>query len=92
MSEPVKAPPGHIIDDQGRVIQVLGELPVTLDGFLIGKKAYLWNILPGWKGRDDDKLMRICYKPSPVHDPDQYTDGPMRMFGTREAAEAARGT
>jgi hypothetical protein len=86
----MKAKPGYIIDDQGVERKVLGTLPLTADGCVVGKKAYLWNTLPGWKGRDDDKLMRICYMPSPVHDPDEYTDGPMKMFSTREAAEAAR--
>ena len=32
MNEPVKAPPGCIIDDQGNVRKVLGTLPVTMDG------------------------------------------------------------
>jgi hypothetical protein len=87
-----KAPPGHIIDDQGNVRKVLGTLPITADGCVIGKKAYLWGIFPGLKGRDDDKPMRVCYKPCPIMDPDQYTDGPTQMFSTRAAAEAARGT
>ena len=82
-------PPGHIIDN-GVVRKVLGTLPLTADGCVIGNKAWLWNIFPGAKGRDDDRPMRVCYKPVPITDPDAYTDGPMQMYSTREAAEAAR--
>jgi hypothetical protein len=37
-----KAPPGHIIDDQGNVRKVLGTLPVTRDGVIVmpGQKVY----------------------------------------------------
>jgi hypothetical protein len=31
-----KAPPGHIIDDQGNVRKVLGTLPITADGCVVG--------------------------------------------------------
>ena len=83
-------PPGHVIDDAGNVRKVLGTLPLTADGCVIGHKAWLWNIMPGAKGRDDDRPMRVCYMPAPIMDPDAYTDGPKRMYSTAEAAEAAR--
>lgn len=84
-------PAGHVRDEKGVDRKVLGDLPVTVDGCVIGNKAYLWNFMPGVKGRDDDKPMRVCYKPSPIMDPDAYTDGPTMMWSTRAAAEAARG-
>lgn len=77
----------HIIDENAVKRRVLGTLPLTADGCVVGHKAYLWNTFPGVKGRDDDKPMRVCYKPCPIMDPDAYTDGPMRMWSTREAAE-----
>lgn len=83
-------PAGCVRDDKGVDFPVLGELPLTADRCVIGKKAYLWNFMPGAKGRDDDKPMRVCYKPSPIMDPDAYTDGPTMMWSTRAAAEAAR--
>lgn len=44
MSEPVKAPPGHIIDDQGNVRKVLGTLPVTRDGCVVDYETTVYAI------------------------------------------------
>lgn len=38
-NDAIKAPPGHIIDDQGIVRKVLGTLPLTADGCLFGNDA-----------------------------------------------------
>lgn len=83
-------PDGHVRLPSGEDVKVLGTLPMTADGCVVGNKAYLWNVVPGSKGRDDDKPMRVCYKQSPIMDPDEYTDGPMEMYSTRAAAESAR--
>ena len=37
-----KAPAGHIIDDAGVVRKVLGTLPVTADGVVVGTSARVW--------------------------------------------------
>lgn len=71
------------------VRRVLGKLAVNVDGDAIGQNAYLWGHLPKVNGTTVP--MRVCYRLAPVTDPDAYTDGPLRMHSTREAAEAARG-
>jgi len=85
-----RPPAGHIMESDGTIRKVIGTLPLTTDGAVVGNGAYLWNFLPGAKGRDDDRPMRVCYRVMPIMDPDEYTSGPMRMWSTREAAEAAR--
>jgi hypothetical protein len=43
MSEPVKAPPGHIIDDQGRQLPLTGVLPITKDNCVVCPDHYVYH-------------------------------------------------
>ena len=67
------------------VRRMLGTLPVTADGCVIGDGAYVWFVIPGLKGKDDDTLMRIMYRKAAIMDPDAYTDR-QACHSTREAA------
>lgn len=75
-------------DDKGEPRKVLGTLPLTIEGDIIGDNAWCWMIFPGAKGKDDDKPARLMYKPIPIVDPDAYT-GTRRVHSSRAAALAA---
>lgn len=89
IDEARKVPEGYVregVTDR----KVLGTLPLTVEGDVIGDGAYCWFMLPGVKGRDDDKPARVMYKPMPIVEPDAY-GGSRKVHSTREAAaEAAR--
>jgi hypothetical protein len=86
-----KPAPGHVRDSDGVDRKVLGTLPMTKDNCVIGDGAYVWFMLPGVKGRDDDTPCRIMFKPCPIVDPDSYNHNP-RGHSTRESllAKGAR--
>ena len=78
------APTGHILDDQGVVRKMLGSLPLTADGCVVGHGADLFYPF------DTTSVDRVRYK--------SYVNGmgsiesampPQSMYSTREAAEAA---
>lgn len=82
----VAPPPGHILDDKGVVRRVLGTLPVTADGVVVGDCAEVWIT----EGPDEpiacvhlDKCGYSCEAEGfwPVDE----------CYSTREAAIAARG-
>ncbi len=85
-----KPPPGHIIDDTGTVRKVLGTLPLTADGCVIGPVegtyARVWNN-DQWSNnaelyiRDDGRWGAMF---GPQWRPLEC------CYSTREAAEAAR--
>lgn len=78
-----------LVNAAGEVVKVLGTLPVTADGAIIGDGAFCWFMLPGVKGKDDDKPARVAYHMGPVMDIEQYK-GTRQVWSTREAAEAAK--
>jgi hypothetical protein len=103
MSEPVKAPPGHIIDDQGNVRKVLGTLPVTRDGCVVGDVPDHGALVFYQEHDSSASAYRVTLCHRCVSNPDDESkdwypiendelDGTGRWFSTREAAEAARGT
>lgn len=75
-------------DGQPIVKGVLGKPPITKDGYLIGDGAYCWFIMPGAKGKDDDRPARVMYKPMPITDPDAY-GGTRKVYSSSQAAQAA---
>jgi hypothetical protein len=83
----VKVPLGHIMDDTGTVRKVLGTLPLTVDGCLIGDGAWCWKMVQGVEGPDDAKPARISFRACPVTDPDAYT-GVRRVWSSRESVLA----
>jgi len=93
MSEPVKAPPGHIIDDQGNVRKVLGTLPVTADGCVVGHGVKLyWCEEPYEISHYETDFDGVWFED---HATDYYgeavgKDEPIsKCYSTKEAAEAA---
>ena len=80
-----KAPPGHIIDDQGNVRKVLGTLPVTRDGCVIGDDCKIFI-------HDEYVNSEVFRSPRGKVERDWMPYMPHKAFSTRAAAEAARGT
>ena len=75
-----KAPPGHIIDDAGEVRRVLGTLPLTKDGCVVGVESQVWFSAYG----GTEILSSI------IHDSRKgWLQSPV-CYSTREAAEAAK--
>jgi len=75
-----KPPPGHIIDDAGVVRKVLGTLPVTADGCVVGVGAQVWFIAYG----GTEILWAI------IHDSRKgWLQSPV-CYSTAKAAEAAK--
>lgn len=79
-------PPGHIIDDQGVTRKVLGTLPITEDGCVVGHGGAIHTILHDHEGSHYGIFQ------SSVTECDDFSaesfDG-YNWFSTREAAEAA---
>lgn len=73
-------PPGHIIDDAGVVRRVLGEIPVTDDGCVVGKFAKVWVVSHGG----------TQIKQVQLDDPRKGWVMSPKCYSTREAAEAAK--
>jgi hypothetical protein len=94
MSEPVKAPPGHIIDDQGNVRKLNGELPLLADGSVAAYGEYYkyWDFNVGTDNKIrwgwTDRVLESC-QPSESYEC-SYTTDPSRCWPSIEAAEAAR--
>lgn len=76
-------------DEKGEPRKVLGTLPLTVEGDIIGDGAWCWFIFPGVLGKDDDKPARAMYRAMPIVDPDAYS-GTRRVHSTKQAAEAAK--
>ena len=75
-------PAGHIIDDAGEVRKVLGTLPVTADGCVIGTNATVFGL---WTPQySDGETSVTCSKTSGV------VCAPHACWSTRKAAEAAK--
>lgn len=77
-----KAPPGHIIDDHGVVRRVLGTLPVTADGCVVGNghQPLWWRTAAGRLASSDETYMiETC------------CGGIKYAYSTAEAAESAKG-
>jgi len=78
MSDLPKAPQGHIIDEDGVVRKVLGTLPMTADGCVIGQNSDLWYVLPAGAATET-----VCMTHTP------YMEAHQPAYSSREAAEAA---
>lgn len=83
----VRPPPGHVLLPDGRCVRVLGELPMTADGCVIGRNARLWLDLPDVTAYCGevfcDPIVWQADGPSACVEPNQ-------CYSTREAALAAR--
>lgn len=77
------APPGHIIDDQGVVRRVLGTLPVTADGCVIGGDAQLYWV-------NGAGYVHGCVVQDRVRTSNGFALIASDCYSTRAAAEAAR--
>lgn len=76
-------PEGHVRLPDGKDVKVLGTLPMTADGVVVGEGAS-----PLWIWTDDDGLQNDGT--SRLH-LDHYDDYPVEYaYSTHEAAEAAR--
>lgn len=71
----------------GRVRRVMGTLPMTADGCVVGDGAYVWFMMP--KADGSTYAARAMYRKAVCMDPDAYTDRQVG-YSTREAAEAAK--
>lgn len=88
----IKAPSGHILDDAGNVRKVLGTLPLTADGCVVGLNADMW-----YRPLGNRTVRAIRLQTSPVLT--GFLDGipgsplyeffPQAEFSTYEAALAA---
>lgn len=82
-------PAGHVKLSGGRVVKVLGSLPMTADGCVIGRGAELWP-----KSGDPEKRVWSCRHIYAFDDKGHYVgdvDGAMGpRYSTPEAAESAR--
>lgn len=91
--EAMSAFPGHIIDEQGVVRKVLGALPITADGCVVGDGAALFHpnyekqgVCGTWMSQQG--TARFYFARGLVND---WKDVPLReCYSTREAAEAAK--
>lgn len=93
-----EVPAGHVKLDDGRVVKVLGELPITADGCLAeyGRVYWCWCHVPIFTGLPTPSSWRIDVVEKTLEscDPDEdyegsYTKYPASCFSTREAAERA---
>lgn len=82
LSAAATAPAGNVIDDKGVVRRVLGTLPVTADGCVIGQHADVWFT-------DDDGVIRNAEVTPPVADSGEssYFLYGHDCYSTRESAE-----
>lgn len=72
----------------GEPRRVLGDLPVNLDGDVVGNNAKCWNVITRPDGTRVPLM--ITYRVMVVEDPDAYKTGPLRMHSNRAAALAAK--
>lgn len=93
----IAAPEGHILDDKGVVRRVLGTLPVTADGCVVGYGSSVW-VAPGVISQDawcheSPSISEhsghglLCH----IRDLDGFASFSDECYSTREAALAARG-
>ena len=76
-------PPGHIIDDAGVVRKVLGDLPMSIDGMVIGTDARVyWTNGAGYIHDIITQDLLACVNGLRL--------SPSGLHGSREAAEAAK--
>jgi len=88
-----KAPEGHVIDDRGVVRNVLGTLPITADGCVVGEGASpaFWIdgniIIEGRMGCEPQAYFPDPNVPAMIFSPNA---GVKSCYSTSEAAEAAK--
>ena len=79
------APKGHILTDDGIVRKVLGTLPLTKDGVVMGTDARMYLD----SGAEVKPNVFICQIPTPIDmDPSYYLED---CYSTRAAAESSKG-
>lgn len=78
----LRAPKGHVIDEEGRVVRVLGTLPMTADGCIVGNDGRVFASV-----RMSDWTMEV-QEVRPIYWQDNEVDS-SECYSTREAAEAA---
>jgi len=74
-------PPGHIIDDAGVVRKVLGTLPITKDGCVVGDDCRVWQDGQMW----NTELFRV-----PTGSNGRWAPYRTNKVYSSEAAEAAK--
>lgn len=78
-------PPGHIIDDAGVVRKVMGTLPMTADGCVVGDAAHLWTNNAG----EVNALRADAIGATEFGEDGDFYEA-AECYSTREAAEAAK--
>ncbi len=75
-----------MVDEQGNFRKILGTLPITADGCVVGFGAEVWH---NYYGGPPSKFR----SPKPVCDSTAWESGPRfeHCYSTRSAAEAAKG-
>ena len=75
----------NFIDDIGAVRKVLGTLPLTEDGCVVGLNAKLWEIIPNHRGGIEFGLGR-----ADIYSSDDWDEHPFpKCYSTKQAAEKA---
>ena len=84
-----RPPKGHVLTDDGVARRVLGELPVTADGCVIGRRVSVFSVYWSYPGSD---VAEVCYDSElwRVHGPRTQSFDASTCYSTREAAEAAK--
>ena len=93
-------PPGHITDESGKVIRIIGERRYTKDGALIlsdDAMVYVYACNPGFKFTGACEPMSYGLWEANLNDPTlpigwnaKAPDGEYACYSTPEAAEAAK--
>ena len=85
----VRPPKGHVVTDDGVVRKVLGTLPITADGCVIGRRVSVFSVYWSYPGSD---VAEVCYDSElwRVHGPRTQSFDASTCYSTREAAEAAK--
>jgi hypothetical protein len=91
-----RPPAGHIMEHDGTVSRLDGELVKTEDGTVIGKGARVWPLYPVELSGDEDDVAPVTLKYAVIDPMDgaELDDGDWadigKCYSTREAAEAAK--
>lgn len=84
-----RPPKGHVLTDDKVVRKVLGTLPITADGCVIGRRVSVFSVYWSYPGSD---VAEVCYDSElwRVHGPRTQSFDASTCYSTREAAEAAK--
>ena len=87
--EAANIPTGSIMLPGGRVVKVLGDLPMTVDECVIGRGADLYRNEGGGGGPEPDGTSKVYVQDNTSYPSAHWYLG--AWFSTREAAAAAKG-